>query len=91
MGCWLKDDTCTRPLEKEWSLDLVVTKANCPMDSLIINGNHESEPVDQADSMTSALHSKGCGVTEVIRQGSQHSFTYWPSVEPQIVAFVAAR
>ena len=52
LGCWLKDDTCTQPLEKEWSATKNVTRANCPMDSLIINGNHESEPVDQADSMT---------------------------------------
>ena len=40
--------------------------------------------------MTLALHLKRCAATEVIRKGSQHSFSYWPSVKGAIISFVAA-
>jgi acetyl esterase/lipase len=90
LGCWLKDGTCTVRLEKEWSPARNVTSSDCPLDSLIINSSNEPEPVDQANSMTSALHQAHCAVTEVIRDGTQHSFSYWNSEKDLIESFVAS-
>jgi acetyl esterase/lipase len=89
LACSLKRGTCTRSVEVEWSPAEGVTAANCPSASLVINSNREPEPVDQANSMTSALRKAHCGVTEVIRDGTQHSFAYWPSVAPQVIGFLA--
>ncbi len=90
LGCSLRLGTCTTQLETEWSPAERVTSMNCPAASLIVNGSHEPEPVDQAESMTSALQLHGCAVIEIIRHGSQHSFEYWPSVQSEVLGFVHA-
>lgn len=90
LGCRLKKRTCTLPLETRWSPAEHVTGANCPKGSLIINSSHESEPVDQATGMASALKRHGCAETEVIRNAHQHSFSYWSSVKSLVIGFVAS-
>jgi acetyl esterase/lipase len=90
LGCRLKDDTCTVALETQWSPAEQVTSGDCPADALIINSSDEREPVDQANSMTSALDASGCRVTEIIRDGHEHSFAYWNSVKAVVAMFVSA-
>jgi acetyl esterase/lipase len=90
LGCRLRLGTCTPQLETKWSPAENVTNTNCPPASLIINSSHESEPVDQADSMTSALRAHNCAVTETIRNGSAHSFAYWKAVSASVIGFLGA-
>jgi acetyl esterase/lipase len=90
LGCRVKNGTCTVPLETRWSPAEQATGANCPKDSLIINSSHESEPVDQANSMASALKKHGCAETEDIRNAHLHSFAYWNSVKSLVIGFVAS-
>ena len=90
LGCWLRDGTCTVALETQWSPAEHVDSGDCPANALIINSSHEAEPVDQANSMTSALDASGCMATELIRDGREHSFAYWNSVKAEVTMFVSA-
>jgi acetyl esterase/lipase len=90
LGCRLKDGTCTVALETRWSPAEQVNSGDCPAKALIINSSHEAEPVDQANSMTSALDAGGCMATELIRDGHGHSFAYWNSVKAEVAMFVSA-
>jgi acetyl esterase/lipase len=57
---------------------------------LILNGDHEVMPVDQAQAMTATLEQSACPVTETLVATEKHAFAYWALVREQIVAFVRA-
>ena len=67
-----------------------MTPGDCPASTLVVNDTHELMPVDQAASMTAALQGAGCGVTELLQAGNQHSFADWHSVQRTVVPFLQA-
>jgi acetyl esterase/lipase len=89
LGCSVTANTCTSALAEQWSPSANVTSSNCPeFGWLIFNSQNELMPLDQQLDMAGALTSEGCQVLTSVIGGRAHSFAYWPTVEPAIVAFI---
>lgn len=86
LGC---DATCSTATETQWSPDAHVTPTNCPAHWLVLNGDRELMPVDQATAMVAALQADHCPVTGVVRSGPVQSFAYWTAEQSTILAFMA--
>jgi acetyl esterase/lipase len=86
MGCSLS--TCTTAVEKKWSPAWNLTPTNCPTNSLIFGSTNEILPIDQVNTMVSALTKNACKVKKVVLNGNLHAVEYWPQVETTIINFI---
>jgi S-formylglutathione hydrolase FrmB len=85
LGC--SGSPCTPTIEARWSPANNVTATNCPSSWLVINSEHETTPLTQANTMVETLRAHGCNATEVVRK-SGHAFAYWNSELATILSFV---
>lgn len=82
--------TCPAATDAMWSPEGQITNANCPTATLMFNSTAEHVPTDQPTSMAADLTAHSCANTVQFIQGKDHSFAYWDTIEPTVVAFVNA-
>ena len=69
-------------------INIVSYAANAKQQWYIYNGATETQPVIQADSMTTALKNAGVSVTEDILPTGNHAFDYWSLIQDELIILI---